>query len=53
MEKYSTSKISKEILKTLLTSPTECGIIRVSRGRGAEPQELWFICAVAKAKKEK
>ena len=25
----------------------------MSRGRGAEPQELWFICAVAKATKEK
>jgi len=27
MEKYSTSKISKEILKTLLTATKKCGIM--------------------------
>jgi hypothetical protein len=32
MEKYSTSKISKEILKTLLTATKIGGIIRMSRG---------------------
>jgi len=44
---------SKEILKNPLTRYQKYGIINTVKRRGAEPQELWFICAVAKATKEK